>query len=189
MSSNGGLSAGGSSGAGRGGNDGGSTSGSGGTPHAGNSGGGAVGGGGAAGMSSTATGPLLNNYDGARATSVSFDLGWRFHLGDVSGAQDAAFDDSAWTSLDVPHDWSISLPFNQSSTATFEGGYLDGGLARFGKSYVGEPDQIVAELATDAAVQAADTVLVTIPNQLGVAYNAKLLESIVTHVAPGLGWR
>jgi alkanesulfonate monooxygenase SsuD/methylene tetrahydromethanopterin reductase-like flavin-dependent oxidoreductase (luciferase family) len=68
-------------------------------------------------------------------------------------------------------------------------GYLDGGLARFGKSYVGEPDQIVAEMATDAAVQDADTVLVTIPNQLGVDYNARLLESIVTHVAPGLGWR
>lgn len=68
-------------------------------------------------------------------------------------------------------------------------GYLDGGLARFGKSYVGEPDQIIAQLATDAAVQAADTVLVTIPNQLGVVYNARLLESIVTHVAPGLGWR
>jgi len=68
-------------------------------------------------------------------------------------------------------------------------GYLDGGLARFGRSYVGEPDQIVAQLATDAAVQAADTVLVTIPNQLGVAYNTHLPESIVSHVAPGLGWR
>ncbi|MBG6057997.1 alkanesulfonate monooxygenase SsuD/methylene tetrahydromethanopterin reductase-like flavin-dependent oxidoreductase (luciferase family) [Cryobacterium sp. MP_M5] len=68
-------------------------------------------------------------------------------------------------------------------------GYLDGGLARFGKSYVGEPDLIAAQLADDAAVREADTVLVTIPNQLGVAYNAHLLESIVRQVAPALGWR
>jgi alkanesulfonate monooxygenase SsuD/methylene tetrahydromethanopterin reductase-like flavin-dependent oxidoreductase (luciferase family) len=68
-------------------------------------------------------------------------------------------------------------------------GHLDGGLARFGRSYIGEPDVIAAELAADAAVQAADTVLVTIPNQLGVDYNAALLESIVKHVAPAAGWR
>ncbi|MCU1410269.1 MAG: alkane 1-monooxygenase [Rhodoglobus sp.] len=68
-------------------------------------------------------------------------------------------------------------------------GYLDGGLARFGKSYVGAPDEIVEQLRTDAAVQAADTVLVTVPNQLGVEYNAKLLGSIVQDVAKPLGWR
>ena len=35
----------------------------------------------------------------------------------------------------------------------------------------------------------SNTVLVTVPNQLGVEFNAALLESIVKHVAPGLGWR
>ncbi|WP_431277332.1 LLM class flavin-dependent oxidoreductase [Leifsonia poae] len=68
-------------------------------------------------------------------------------------------------------------------------GYLDGGIARFGKSYVGEPEQIVAELRDDRAVQEADTVLVTVPNQLGVEYNAHLLETINTQIAPALGWR
>jgi len=68
-------------------------------------------------------------------------------------------------------------------------GYLDGGLARFGKSYVGEPDEIAESLAKDAAVQAADTVLVTVPNQLGVDYNARLLGTIVQDVAPAVGWR
>ena len=68
-------------------------------------------------------------------------------------------------------------------------GHLDGGLARFGKSYIGEPDVIAEELARDAAVQEADTVLVTVPNQLGVEYNARLLGSIVNDVAPGAGWR
>jgi alkanesulfonate monooxygenase SsuD/methylene tetrahydromethanopterin reductase-like flavin-dependent oxidoreductase (luciferase family) len=67
-------------------------------------------------------------------------------------------------------------------------GHLDGGLARFGKSYVGEPDRVAADLARDAAVLEADTLLVTVPNQLGVEYNTRLLESIVTHVAPALGW-
>ncbi|MCU1545970.1 MAG: class flavin-dependent oxidoreductase [Homoserinimonas sp.] len=68
-------------------------------------------------------------------------------------------------------------------------GYLDGGLARFGRSYIGEPDVLAEQLAADAAVQAADTVLVTVPNQLGVDYNARLLESIVQLVAPAAGWR
>jgi alkanesulfonate monooxygenase SsuD/methylene tetrahydromethanopterin reductase-like flavin-dependent oxidoreductase (luciferase family) len=68
-------------------------------------------------------------------------------------------------------------------------GYLDKGIARFGKTYAGEPEQIVEELRDDAAVREADTVLVTVPNQLGVEYNAHLLETIVTQIAPALGWR
>ncbi|KRC51161.1 alkane 1-monooxygenase [Leifsonia sp. Root227] len=68
-------------------------------------------------------------------------------------------------------------------------GHLDGGLARFGRSFVGEPDVIAAELAADEAVQAADTVLVTVPNQLGVDFNARILESLVKDVAPAAGWR
>jgi alkanesulfonate monooxygenase SsuD/methylene tetrahydromethanopterin reductase-like flavin-dependent oxidoreductase (luciferase family) len=68
-------------------------------------------------------------------------------------------------------------------------GPLDGAIARFGKSYIGEPDAIAAELANDAAVRAADTVLLTVPNQLGVDYNEKMLETIAAHVAPAFGWR
>jgi alkanesulfonate monooxygenase SsuD/methylene tetrahydromethanopterin reductase-like flavin-dependent oxidoreductase (luciferase family) len=67
-------------------------------------------------------------------------------------------------------------------------GFLDGGLARFGKSYIGEPDRIAEELADDKAVAAADTLLVTVPNQLGVDYNARLLASIAEHVGPAIGW-
>ena len=68
-------------------------------------------------------------------------------------------------------------------------GHLDGGLARFGKSYIGEPDVLIDQLAQDAAVAEAVTVLITVPNQLGVDYNAQLLDSVVRFVAPGLGWR
>ena len=67
-------------------------------------------------------------------------------------------------------------------------GRLDGALSRFGRSYTGEPDRIADELAQDAAVQAADTVLLTVPNQLGVEYNARLLETIARAVAPAIGW-
>ncbi|HVS84476.1 MAG TPA: LLM class flavin-dependent oxidoreductase [Gaiellaceae bacterium] len=67
-------------------------------------------------------------------------------------------------------------------------GYLDGAIARFGRQYTGEPDRIAAELAQDAAVAAADTVLLTVPNQLGVEYNARMLETIAREIAPSLGW-
>ena len=69
--------------------------------------------------------------------------------------------------------------FGRERSSEDQVGYLDGGLARFGKSYVGEPEKLAEDLAKDAAVQAADTVLVTVPNQLGVDYNARLLKSIV----------
>ena len=61
--------------------------------------------------------------------------------------------------------------------------------AIFGRSYAAEPDVLVKQLQEDEAIQAADTVLLTVPNQLGVDYNAHVLESILTQVAPELGWR
>ncbi len=67
-------------------------------------------------------------------------------------------------------------------------GILEGVRARFGKSYVGEPDQLAEELAKDVAVREADSLLLTVPNMLGVEYNARLLETIVRHVAPAVGW-
>ncbi len=67
-------------------------------------------------------------------------------------------------------------------------GYLEGTLARFGKSYIGEPDAIAAELSRDAAVREADTLLLTVPNQLGVEYNTHLLETFLLHIAPAIGW-
>ena len=69
-------------------------------------------------------------------------------------------------------------------------GYIDANTrAIFGRSYAAEPDVLVKELAGDEAIKAADTLLLTIPNQLGVDYNAHVLESILKYVAPELGWR
>ena len=67
-------------------------------------------------------------------------------------------------------------------------GWLDGALSRFGRSYTGEPDPIAEDSRSDAAVQAADTLLLTVPNQLGVDYNAAMLETIARDIAPALGW-
>jgi alkanesulfonate monooxygenase SsuD/methylene tetrahydromethanopterin reductase-like flavin-dependent oxidoreductase (luciferase family) len=61
--------------------------------------------------------------------------------------------------------------------------------AIFGRSYAGEPDVLVKELAGDEAIAEADTLLLTVPNQLGVDYNAHVIEAILKHVAPALGWR
>lgn len=61
--------------------------------------------------------------------------------------------------------------------------------AIFGRSYAAEPDVLVRQLAEDEAIAEADTLLLTVPNQLGVDYNAHVIEAILKHVAPALGWR
>ncbi len=61
--------------------------------------------------------------------------------------------------------------------------------AIFGRSYAAEPDKLIEQLKADEAVAEADTLLLTVPNQLGVDYNAHVLEAILKHVAPGMGWR
>jgi len=69
-------------------------------------------------------------------------------------------------------------------------GHLDAETrAIFGRTYAAEPDVLVSQLAGDEAIAEADTLLLTVPNQLGVDYNAHLIEDVLTHVAPGLGWR
>lgn len=69
-------------------------------------------------------------------------------------------------------------------------GYIDENTrAIFGRSYAAEPDKLVEELKRDEAIAEADTLLLTVPNQLGVDYNAHVIEAILKHVAPALGWR
>ena len=45
------------------------------------------------------------------------------------------------------------------------------------------------ELAHEPFGWRPNTLLLTVPNQLGVEYNAHLIENLLKHVAPGLGWR
>ena len=69
-------------------------------------------------------------------------------------------------------------------------GYLgDNTRAIFGRSYAAEPDVLVEQLKQDEAIAEADTLLLTVPNQLGVDYNAHVIEMILKHVAAPMGWR
>jgi alkanesulfonate monooxygenase SsuD/methylene tetrahydromethanopterin reductase-like flavin-dependent oxidoreductase (luciferase family) len=78
--------------------------------------------------------------------------------------------------------------FGGDRSSSDQVGLLEGVHARFGKTYAGPPDQLAEDLAKDAAVREADTLLVTVPNMLGVDYNAALLENVVRYVAPAIGW-
>jgi alkanesulfonate monooxygenase SsuD/methylene tetrahydromethanopterin reductase-like flavin-dependent oxidoreductase (luciferase family) len=80
--------------------------------------------------------------------------------------------------------------FGSDAQSIDQVGYLDADTrAIFGRTYAAEPDVLVAQLAGDEAIAEADTLLLTVPNQLGVDYNTHLLDNILTHVAPSLGWR
>src|SRR2546421_10068512 len=80
--------------------------------------------------------------------------------------------------------------FGRSQQDQDQIGYIDENTrAVFGKSYAAEPAQLVERLKEDTAIAAADTLLLTVPNQLGVDYNAHVIESILRYVAPELGWR
>src|ERR1700675_4332113 len=71
-----------------------------------------------------------------------------------------------------------------------ETGFIDANTrAIFGRSYAAEPDVLIEQIRADEAITEADTLLLTVPNQLGVAYNGHVLEAILTHVAPAMGWR
>jgi len=71
----------------------------------------------------------------AQRRSLAFDRDWRFHLGDVSGAQEVAFDDPGWRPLDLPHDWSIEGAFSDTNPAGANGGALPGGVGWYRKAF------------------------------------------------------
>jgi alkanesulfonate monooxygenase SsuD/methylene tetrahydromethanopterin reductase-like flavin-dependent oxidoreductase (luciferase family) len=68
-------------------------------------------------------------------------------------------------------------------------GVIDNMQHVFGRSFAAEPDKLIEELKMDEAIAEADTLLLTVPNQLGVEYNSHVIEAILTHVAPAMGWR
>ena len=80
--------------------------------------------------------------------------------------------------------------FGQQGKGSDSFGYIESDKrAIFGKGYAAEPDKLIAELARDEAIREADTLLLTIPNTLGVDYNVHVLSSILEYIAPALGWR
>lgn len=80
--------------------------------------------------------------------------------------------------------------FGSSHDDSDKVGFLDEKTrAIFGRSYAAEPDKLIAQLQQDEAIAEADTLLLTVPNQLGVDYNVHVIESILQQVAPAMGWR
>ena len=76
----------------------------------------------------------------------NFDSDWKFNRGDVSGAENASFDDSKWRSLDLPHDWSIEDlpaaegkkqigPFSEDSPSKGATGHVVGGIGWYRKTF------------------------------------------------------
>jgi alkanesulfonate monooxygenase SsuD/methylene tetrahydromethanopterin reductase-like flavin-dependent oxidoreductase (luciferase family) len=132
------------------------------------------------------------------STLLSEDTGVPF---DQLQAEQIGLYRAAWAEQDWGRESLVSvsrsvLPITEDIDRVYFGGQahddqiglLDGVRSRFGRTFVGEPDQIAAELAADEAVRAADTVLFTVPNQLGVDYNARILGTIARHIAPAIGW-
>jgi alkanesulfonate monooxygenase SsuD/methylene tetrahydromethanopterin reductase-like flavin-dependent oxidoreductase (luciferase family) len=133
------------------------------------------------------------------STLLSEDTGMPF---DVLQAEQIALFREAWSAAGWEHEPRVSvsrsvMPITSDLDRQYFGsergsgdqvGILEGVRARFGKSYVGEPDQLAEDLAKDAAVRDADTLLLTLPNMLGVEYNARLLQTVTRHVAPAIGW-
>ncbi|HEY9003159.1 MAG TPA: beta-galactosidase GalB [Mucilaginibacter sp.] len=66
---------------------------------------------------------------------MDFDKGWRFHLGDIKGAEKTDVKDADWRALDLPHDWSIEGKFAKDNPATPDGGALPGGIGWYRKSF------------------------------------------------------
>lgn len=134
------------------------------------------------------------------STLLSEDTGVPFHR--LQAEQIERFRD-AWKAAGHPGEPRVSVSrsifpivsdldrayFGRETDSQDQVGHLGDGVARFGKTYAGEPNQLAKELAEDEAIAAADTLLLTIPNQLGVDYNAHLIENVLRHVAPELGWR
>jgi alkanesulfonate monooxygenase SsuD/methylene tetrahydromethanopterin reductase-like flavin-dependent oxidoreductase (luciferase family) len=79
--------------------------------------------------------------------------------------------------------------FGRGGKERDEIGFIDSKTAVFGRGYAAEPDVLIEQLRKNEAIAEADTLLLTVPNQLGVAYNVHVMEAILTTVAPALGWR
>lgn len=122
-------------------------------------------------------------------------------LGELQAAQIRAYR-NAWQ--DAGHDWAPRVSVSRSIFPIVSGedqkqfgllassedqvGYIESTKTTFGRTYAAEPDVLIEQLKADPAIAAADTLMITIPNQLGVEPNLRILQNFAEHVAPELGW-
>jgi len=154
-----------------------------------------------AGSNATAVWAAENGMN-LQSSTLKFDeSGKPFH---IQQAEQIRLYKEAWKNAGHPREPRVSVSrsifalvteqdryyFGQQGKESDTFGYIEADKrAVFGKSYAAEPDQLIKELAKDEAIQEADTLLLTIPNTLGVDYNIHVLSAILEHVAPALGWR
>ena len=89
---------------------------------------------GAAGLI-TLLNPALRAQTSPARIRETFDFDWKFFKGDAAGAQQPEFNDSAWRSVDLPHDWSIEGPFGENEPTGAPGGYLPTGVGWYRKRF------------------------------------------------------
>jgi beta-galactosidase len=77
---------------------------------------------------------------GAGRTTTSFDDGWQFLKADAPGAEAPDFDDHAWRTLRVPHDWSIEGPFDEKNPTGGAGAFLPAGIGWYRKHFTAPAD-------------------------------------------------
>ncbi|WBT08521.1 LLM class flavin-dependent oxidoreductase [Corynebacterium sp. SCR221107] len=123
-------------------------------------------------------------------------------LGELQAEQIADYR-SAWTQ--AGHEWTPRVSVSRSIFPIVDdtsrrlfglqgesrdqiGSLGEGTQVTFGRTYADEPDKLIEQLKADPAIQAADTLLLTIPNTAGVDINVKLLSDFAHYVAPALGW-
>lgn len=69
----------------------------------------------------------------AQRQDVLFNNGWKFYQGEAAEASEPGYDDAAWRSVTLPHDWSIESPFSDNwASAT---GYLPGGIGWYRNTF------------------------------------------------------
>ncbi|MBC7721564.1 MAG: DUF4982 domain-containing protein [Pedobacter sp.] len=79
---------------------------------------------------------LMLAFNGfAQRTITSFDANWKFIKEDAKGAEKSDFNDAAWRSLNVPHDWMIEGPYDRNNPTGRGGGYLPSGIGWYRKTF------------------------------------------------------
>jgi alkanesulfonate monooxygenase SsuD/methylene tetrahydromethanopterin reductase-like flavin-dependent oxidoreductase (luciferase family) len=154
-----------------------------------------------AGSNSTATWAAKLGMNLQSSTLKDDETGEAFHI--QQAAQIAAFH-AAWKEAGHMREPRVSVSrsifplvddrdrayFGRGGQDEDQVGFIDEKTrAIFGRGYAAEPNRLIEQIKEDEAIAAADTLLLTIPNQLGVAYCAHVIEAILKQVAPALGWR
>ena len=121
-------------------------------------------------------------------------------FGDIQAEQLRAYR-RAW--VEAGHDWMPRVSVSRSifpllserdrglyglSASGDQVGHLDSGIATFGRTYAADPSTLIKQLSQDRALAEADTLLLTIPNQLGFEENWSIIRNFAEYVAPALGW-